>query len=101
MFRCHFYLMQRATSTTTSSTSTTLAPPLIVNMDPDVTLWAIYMPTGTITPLYATNLETMPVEWIPISVFSNVLVNGTNVIEFDRPETNVSLIYFKLLQTFE
>ena len=51
--------------------------------------------------MYSTNLETMPIEWIPISVFSNSPLNGTNIIEFDQPDTNASLIYFKLLRAFE
>ena len=87
------------TSTSTSSTTTTFAPPVIVDMDAATTLWAVYAPTGITTPMYSTNLETMPIEWIPISVYSNTLVNGTHVFEFDRPDTNASVIYFELLQT--
>ena len=88
-------------TTTTSTTSTTIRPPVIVDIDPAVTLWAVYQPAGTITPLYSTNLETVPIEWIPISVFSNTLLSGTNVFAFDQPDTNASLIYFKLLRTLE
>jgi hypothetical protein len=90
------------TTTTTSSTSTsstsstTLRPPVIVDVDPSVTLWAVYQPGGTITPMYSTNLETIPIDWIPISVFSNTLVSGTNVFEFEKADTNASLIYFRL-----
>jgi len=91
-------------STTTSSsstTSTTLSRPMIVNLDSAVTLWAIHAATGTITPWYSTNFDSAPIEWLPVTVFSNSFVSGTNVFEFDPPDTNVSLIYFRLLQTLE
>jgi len=91
------------TTTTTSSTTTTstLPPPLIVNIDTGVKMWAIYAPTGMITPEYSTNLLTSPVEWIPISNFSNTIENGTNAIEFDPPDTNASGIFFRLLRIAE
>ena len=87
------------TSVTTTSTTTTLAPPVIVEMNTDVTLWAVYAPAGSVTPAYSTNLGTLPIEWLSISVFSNALVGGTNVIEFEPPDTNAATVYFKLQQT--
>jgi len=75
-------------------------PPVIADVNTDVTLWAVYTPTGMITPMYSTNLGTVPIEWIPISVFSNSFVTGTNVIEFDPPNTNATALFFHLLQTF-
>ena len=84
-------------TTSTTTTSTTLAPPMIVHMDKDM-MWAVYTPTGTIMPVYSTNLGTMPIEWMPVSVISNSLVGGTNVIEFDLPDTNTAAVYFQLRQ---
>jgi hypothetical protein len=89
------------TTTTTLTTSTTVAPPVIVDFNKDVTLWAVYAPTGTITPMYSTNLGTMPIEWIPILIFTNSPVNGTNILSFDPPDTNAPLSYFKLQRTFD
>ena len=79
--------------------SASVPPPMIVDVNTDVTLWAVYTPTGTITPMYSTNLGTVPIEWIPISVFSNSLISGTNVFEFDPPDTNASAVKFQLWQT--
>ena len=36
-----------------------MAPPVIVDFNHDVTLWAVYTPTGSIMPTYSTNLETL------------------------------------------
>ena len=83
--------------TTTSSTSTTLASPLIVHMNTDVALWTVDAPTGGVIPEYATNLDTIPIEWISIPVFSNTVVDGTNVIEFGSPDTNAAAVFFRLL----
>jgi len=80
--------------------SATVPPPVIVDVNTDVTLWAVYTPTGTVTPMYSKNLGTVPIEWMPISVFSNSFVTGTNVIEFDPPNTNATALFFHLLQTF-
>ena len=88
------------TSTTTSSTSTTLSPPLIVDVDTDVTLFAIYSPTGTVRPVYSTNLGIVPIEWLTIGTFTNTFVDVTNIIiEFDPPDTNAPSIFYHLLQT--
>jgi len=65
-----------------------------------VTLWAVYTPTGTIMPMYSTNLGTMPIEWLTINIFTNTTMNGTNRIEFDPPETNSSAIFYHLRQQF-
>jgi len=75
-------------------------PPVIVDVNTDVTLWAVYTPTGTITPMYSTNLGTVPIEWVTVLVFSNTFVTGTNVITFDPPDTNSADVHFHLLQTF-
>ena len=77
-----------------------LLAPVIVDVNADVTLWAVYTPTGTITPMYSTNLGTVPIEWITVPVFSNTFVTGTNVIMFDPPATNGADVHFHLLQTF-
>lgn len=86
--------------TTWSFVLTAGAPtsPLIVKIDTDVTLWAVYTATGSVTPIYSTNPGAIPIEWIPIAVFSNALVNGTNVFEFDPPDTNASAVIFQLRQ---
>ena len=89
-----------STSSTSSTSTTTLTPPLIVNIDPDGTIWAVYLPTGIISSEYSTNLSTIPIEWLPLSISSNTLVDGTNVIEFDQPDTNASPVYFRLQRTF-
>ena len=86
------------TSTTIPTTSTTIVPPVIVNMNRDVTLWAVYTPTGSVSPIYSTNLETMPVGWLPIPAFSNSQESGTNVILFDPPDTNAPVIMYRLQQ---
>ena len=95
------FVVVAATTTTssTSSTSTTLAPPVIVDVAPDVTLWAVYAQVGTIVPQYATNLGVIQIEWTPISVFSNSLVDGTNIVTFDPPDTNAATVMFRLQQT--
>jgi len=85
-------------TTTTSTTSTTVVPPVIVNMNRDVTLWAVYTPTGSVVPIYSTNLGTVPIEWLQIPVFSNSPESGTNVISFDPPDTNASVIIYRLQQ---
>ena len=72
---------------------------MIVDFNKDVTLWTVYTPFGSIMPMYSTNLVTIPIEWIPISVFSNSLVSGTNVIEFDPPDPNASAVFFHLRQS--
>ena len=94
-----FLVTAATTTTTTSTTTTTLMPPVIVYMDTDITLWAIYAPTGASIPAYSTNLGTMPIEWIPISAFSNALVGGTNVIEFAPPDTNAAAVFFTIFGT--
>ena len=71
-------------------------PPVIVNFDTDVTLWAVYTPTGTISPVYSTNLGTIPIDWMPISVFSNAFVSGTNLITFDPPNTDAQAVFFQM-----
>ena len=87
------------TTTTSSTTSTsTLTPPVIVDIDADVTLWAVYTPTGTIVPMYSTNLGTTPIEWLTVPIFTNTPIGGTNRIEFDPPDTNSSALYFHLRQ---
>ena len=86
------------TTSTTSTTSTTFAPPVIINIDSNVTLWTVYAPTGTITPMYSTNLGMSPIDWYPVSSFANSFVNGTNVIEFDPPDTNAAAVFFELSQ---
>jgi len=80
--------------------SATVPPPVIVDVNTDVTLWAVYTPTGMVTPMYSTNLGTVPIEWITVPVFSNTFVTGTNVITFDPPDTNSADVHFHLLQTF-
>ena len=80
--------------------SATVPPPVIVDVNTDVTLWAVYTPTGTVTPMYSTNLGTVPIEWVTVPVFSNTFVTGTNVITFDPPDTNSADVHFHLLQTF-
>ena len=88
------------TTTTTTSTSTTLAPPVIVDMDSDVTLYAILTPTGSVLPLYSTNLGLVPIEWLSISAYTNTIVDLTNIIiEFEPPETNVPAVFYHLRQT--
>ena len=86
-------------TTATTSTSTTRTPPMIVNINKDVTLWAVYSPTGMITPMYSTNLKTSPIEWKSISIFTNSFINGTNVIDFDSPDINANAIFYQLWQT--
>lgn len=88
-------------TSSTSTTSTTISPPVIVYIDTGVTLSAVHASTGTIMPMYTTNLETIPVEWIQISAFSNSLAGGTNVIAFDPPDTNAALVIYKLFRTIE
>ena len=86
-----------STSTTSTSTTstTTLLSPMIVKMDADVTLWAVYSPTGLV-PMYATNLKVTPIEWMPISIYSNFSLGGTNILKFEPPDTNAAAIYFQL-----
>ena len=86
-------------TTTTSTTSTTVAPPVIVDFNHDVKLWAINALTGSILPMYSTNLETFPIEWFSIPVFSNTFVTGTNVFDFDHPDTNATETFFRLRRT--
>jgi hypothetical protein len=86
------------TTTPTSTTSTTMTPPVIVDMNRDVTLWAVYTPTGTVTPVYSTNLGTVPIEWLQIPVFSNSPASSTNVFTFDPPDTNAPTIIYMLRQ---
>ena len=76
--------------------SATPAPPVIADMNKDVTLWSIYDPGGTVTPQYSTNLGTVPVEWLSIPVFSNTPNDGTNVFTFAPPDTNAPLVIFRL-----
>lgn len=85
-------------TTTTSTTSTTITPPVIVNMNKDVTLWTVYTPTGTVTPVYSTNLGAMPIEWLAIPIFSNSSMNGTNIITFNPPYTNAPAVIYRLQQ---
>jgi hypothetical protein len=87
------------TSTTTSNTttsSTTLAQPEIMNMSTDVMLWTVYTTTGAIAPVYSTNLGTLPVEWMSVSVFSNSFISGTNLFTFDPPDTNAQSVFFQM-----
>jgi len=89
-----------STSTTsTSSTSTTLSPPEIIAVDSIMQIRAIHAPTGTVTPMYSTNLGTVPVEWTTIIGYTNTFLHGTNIIEFDPPDTDSTAVYFHLLQT--
>jgi len=76
--------------------SATLAAPVIVDMNSDVTLWSVYDPGGTVTPQYSTNLGTIPVEWLNITIFSNTPAGGTNIISFDSPDTNAPVVIYRL-----
>jgi hypothetical protein len=74
-------------------------PPVIVDINADVTLWAVYTPTGTIVPLYSTNLGTMASEWLPVTAFTNTPIGQSNImIEFDPPDTNALGIFYHLRQ---
>ena len=77
--------------------STTPAPPVIVDMNKDGTLWSVHEPGGTITPQYSTNLGTIPIEWLSIPIFSNAYDSGTNVITFEPPNTNAPAVNYRLL----
>ena len=87
------------TITDVQNISNPLSPPVIVDANADVTLWAVTSPGGTIVPEYSTNLCATPIEWLAVSVFSNSLVGGTNMIEFDPPDPSASAVYFRLLHT--
>jgi len=63
-------------------------------------MWVVHAPTGTVAPIYATNVTTTPIEWLPVSVFSNSFENSTNLFYFDPPDTNATAFYIQLLQTF-
>ena len=87
------------TITEVQKISNPLSPPVIVDFNADVTLWAVTSPGGTIVPEYSTNLSATPIEWLAVSVFSNSLVGGTNKITFDPPDPNASAVYFRWLHT--
>ena len=57
---------------------------------------ATHATTGAFVPAYATNLGTMPVEWMPIPAYSNTLVSGTNLVTFDPPDTNAQALFFRM-----
>ena len=87
------------TTTTTSTSSTTLSPPEIVGINTNVRLWVIYAPMGTIVPRYSTNLATIPIEWLSIPSFTNIPGSGTNIFQFDPPDTNAQAVFYHILQT--
>mgnify|MGYP000547242126 CR=1 FL=1 len=69
---------------------------VIVGMEADMTLRAVYAATGIVTPMYSTNLATMPVEWLSVAAYSNTLIDGTNVFTFDPPDTNSAAVFYHL-----
>ena len=88
------------TTTSTITSTTTIVPPVIVRMNSSVVVWGVHFPTGMVAPIYATNVTTTPVEWFPVSIFSNSFENNTNVFCFNPPDTNATTVYIQLLQTF-
>jgi hypothetical protein len=87
------------TTTSTSSSSTTMTPPEIVRIDQGLALWSLHAPTGTVSAMYATNLGSIPIEWISIDPVSSQLENGTNIMLFIPPDTNATSLFFRLQHT--
>jgi len=68
-------------------------------METNATLWVIYTPSGSIMPMYSTNLGTVSIEWISIPGFSDALENGTNILTFTSPGTDAQALFFQVWQT--